>query len=65
MNRQQNLEEIVLTVENVKNKKIEGALYLMNERIAWMPKQKNVFTVSHHYADIKSRDQRSLYLTLS
>jgi transcription initiation factor TFIIH subunit 1 len=55
MNKQQNLEEIVMVVENVKHKKIEGALYLMNERIAWMPKQKSVFTVSHHYADIKSK----------
>jgi len=55
MSKQQNLEEIVMVVENVKHKKIEGALYLMNERIAWMPKQKSVFTVSHHYADIKSK----------
>lgn len=47
-------EEIVMVVENVKHKKNEGALYLMNERIAWMPKQKNFFTISHHYADIKS-----------
>ncbi len=52
--KQQNLEEIVLVVENVKNKKIEGSLYVMSERIAWMPKQKNVFTISHHYVDIKS-----------
>lgn len=53
--KQQNLEEIVMVVENVKNKKIEGALYLMSERIAWMPKQKNVFTISHHYVDIKTQ----------
>ena len=52
--KQQNLEEIIMVVENVKNKKIEGALYLMSERIAWMPKQKNVFTLSHLYVDIKS-----------
>lgn len=55
MSKQQNLEEIVMVVENVKNKKIEGALYLMSERIAWMPKQKSVFTVSHHYVDIKTQ----------
>ena len=54
MNKQQNLEEIVMVVENVKHKKDEGTLYLMSERIAWMQKQKNVFSVSHHYADIKS-----------
>lgn len=53
--KQQNLEEIVMVVENVKNKKIEGALYLMSERIAWMPKQKNAFTISHHYVDIKTQ----------
>ena len=52
--KQQNLEEIIMVVENVKNKKIEGALYLMSERIAWMPKQKNIFTLSHLYVDIKS-----------
>ncbi len=54
--KQQNLEEIVLVVENVKNKKIEGTLYVMSERVAWMPKQKNVFTISHHYVDIKSNE---------
>lgn len=48
------LEEIKLVVENVKHKKIEGSLYLMSERIAWMPKQKSAFTTSHHYVDIKS-----------
>ena len=58
--KQQNLEEIVLVVENVKHKKIEGSLYLMSERIAWMPKQKNVFTISHHYVHIKSNQ---MYLT--
>lgn len=44
-----------MVVESVKNKKIEGTLYLMSERIAWMPKQKNVFTISHHYVDIKTQ----------
>lgn len=49
------LEEIKLMVENVKCKKMEGALYLMSERIAWMPKGKSNFSVSHHYVDIKSK----------
>ena len=60
MNKQQNLEEIVMVVEYVKHKKVEGTLYLMNERIAWMPKAKNFFTVSHHYADIKSKKETKL-----
>ena len=48
------LEEIKLVIENVKHKKVEGVLYLMNERLAWMPKQKTTLTTSHHYVDIKS-----------
>jgi hypothetical protein len=52
-----NLEEIKLVVENVKFKKIEGALYLMSERIAWMQKQKSTFAISHHYVDIKSNKE--------
>lgn len=50
-----NIEEIKLVVEHVKHKKIEGTLYVMGERIAWMSKQKNASTVSHNYVDIKSR----------
>ena len=49
-----NLEEILKVVEHVKNRKMEGTLYLMSERIAWMPKQKDTFLVSHQYVDIKS-----------
>lgn len=36
-------EEIKLVIEHVKCKKIEGTLYLMSERIAWMPKGKAIF----------------------
>jgi transcription initiation factor TFIIH subunit 1 len=49
-----NFEEIKLMVEHVKYKKVEGTLYVMSERIAWMQKQKNSFTISHYYVDIKS-----------
>ena len=49
------LEEIKLMIEHVKHKKEVGALYLMSERIAWMPKQKSAFTISHHYVDIKTQ----------
>lgn len=49
------LEEIKLVVEHVKCKKVEGSLYLMSERLAWMPKQKTSSTISHHYVDIKTQ----------
>ena len=48
-------EEVLLIVNNVKNKKCEGALYMMGERMAWMQQSKSTFTVSHNYADIKSK----------
>lgn len=47
-------EEITLSVENVKYKKAEGTLYLMTERIGWMPKNQDTFTYTSHYGDIKS-----------
>lgn len=48
-------EDVLLIVSHVKNKKCEGYLYMMSERMAWMPTAKDTFTVSHNYADIKSR----------
>lgn len=42
-------------IEFVRVKKADGTLYLMNERIAWMPNGKNTFTISHNYADIKTQ----------
>lgn len=48
-------EEVLLIVEHVKNKKCEGFLYMMSQRMAWMPQTKKSFTVSHNYADIKSQ----------
>lgn len=53
-------EEIKLVVDHVKHKKVEGSLYLMSERIGWMPKQKDSFTVSHHYGDIKSNLKKKI-----
>lgn len=47
------LEDVLLITNNVKNKKCEGSLYMMSERMAWMPSGKDTFTVSHRYADIK------------
>ncbi|KAL8572758.1 hypothetical protein ACOMHN_030340 [Nucella lapillus] len=46
-------EEVLLVVKHVRHKKSEGTLYMMGERMAWMLESKNVFNVSHLYADIK------------
>lgn len=46
-------EDIRLQINNVKHKKGDGILYLMAERLAWMPNTKNNFTISHKYSDIK------------
>lgn len=46
-------EDIRLQINNVKHKKGDGTLYLMAERLAWMPNTKNNFTISHKYSDIK------------
>lgn len=46
-------EDVLFVVSHVKNKKCDGALYVMSERIAWMAAGKNTFTYSYNYADIK------------
>ncbi|XP_006770958.1 PREDICTED: general transcription factor IIH subunit 1 [Myotis davidii] len=46
-------EEVLLIVKKVRQKKQDGALYLMAERIAWAPEGKDRFTISHMYGDIK------------
>uniref|UniRef100_A0A2K6DSU8 BSD domain-containing protein n=1 Tax=Macaca nemestrina TaxID=9545 RepID=A0A2K6DSU8_MACNE len=46
-------EEVLLIVKKVRQKKQDGALYFMAERIAWAPEGKNRFTISHMYVDIK------------
>lgn len=46
-------EEVLLVVKKVRQKKQDGTLYLMAERIAWGPEGKDRFTVSHLYADIR------------
>ncbi|CAG5125187.1 unnamed protein product [Candidula unifasciata] len=48
-------EEVLLIVKNVKNKKTDGTLYMMGERMAWMLESKNVFNISYMYADIKAQ----------
>lgn len=46
-------EEVLLVVKKVRQRKQDGTLYLMAERIAWSPEGKDRFTVSHLYADIR------------
>ncbi|XP_060743066.1 general transcription factor IIH subunit 1 [Tachysurus vachellii] len=46
-------EEVLLVVKKVRQRKQDGTLYLMTERIAWGPEGKDRFTVSHPYADIR------------
>ena len=48
-------EDVLLVIKQVRHKKSEGTLYMMGERMAWMLESKNVFSVSHLYADIKGR----------
>uniref|UniRef100_A0A8C7Y5Y9 General transcription factor IIH subunit 1 n=1 Tax=Oryzias sinensis TaxID=183150 RepID=A0A8C7Y5Y9_9TELE len=46
-------EEVLLVVKKVRQRKQDGTLYLMAERIAWGPEGKDRFTVSHPYSDIR------------
>ncbi|XP_041366355.1 general transcription factor IIH subunit 1-like [Gigantopelta aegis] len=48
-------EEVLLIVNHVRQKKTDGTLYLMGERLAWMVQSKNTFSISHMYADIKAQ----------
>ncbi|XP_050408236.1 general transcription factor IIH subunit 1 [Patella vulgata] len=48
-------EEVLLIVNHVRQRKTDGTLYMMGERLAWMPGGKDTFTISHLYADIKSQ----------
>lgn len=50
-----NSEDVRLKVDQVRNKKVEGTLYMMNDRMAWMPKHKDVFTLTFDYCDIKCK----------
>lgn len=45
----------MLIVKNVRNKKTDGTLYMMGERMAWMLETKDVFNISYMYADIKAQ----------
>ncbi|XP_034935021.1 general transcription factor IIH subunit 1 [Chelonus insularis] len=46
-------EDVLMQVGQVRYKKGDGTLYVMNERIVWMVDNKDTVAVSHKYADIK------------
>lgn len=46
-------EEVLLIVNHVRNKKTDGTLYMMGERMGWMQGSKSTFSISYMYADIK------------
>lgn len=46
-------EDVLQMVNHVRHKKNDGTLYVMAERIAWMLEDKDTFSISHKYADIK------------
>lgn len=46
-------EDVLLQMGDVRYKKGDGTLYVMNERIAWMAEHRDKVTVSHRFQDIK------------
>jgi len=52
-------EDVLMQVNQVRYKKGDGTLYVMNERIAWMLDNRDTVSVSHKYADIKCKVLRS------
>ncbi len=56
-------EDVLLQVPNVKHKKGEGTLYVMNERIAFILQESETVSVSHLYTDIKMQKISSEFKT--
>lgn len=48
-------EDVLLQVPQVRLKKGDGTLFLMDQRLIWMVENRDTVTVSHLYADIKSQ----------
>lgn len=46
-------EDVLLQMGQVRYKKGDGTLYLMNERIAWIAENRDKVSVSHRFQDIK------------
>lgn len=47
-------EDVLLQMGEVRFKKGDGTLYVMNERLAWMAENRDTVAVSHKFQDIKS-----------
>ena len=54
-------EDVLLLVNHVRHQKKDGTLYIMAERVAWIIEGKDVFSVSHKYADIKSNHEYNIF----
>lgn len=52
-------EDVLMQVSQVRYKKGDGTLYVMNERIAWMLDNRDTVSVSHKYGDIKCESLRN------
>uniref|UniRef100_A0A1B0G4A4 General transcription factor IIH subunit 1 n=1 Tax=Glossina morsitans morsitans TaxID=37546 RepID=A0A1B0G4A4_GLOMM len=48
-------EDVMLQVSEVRYKKGDGTLYVMNARLAWMAENRDTVAVSHRFADIKTQ----------
>lgn len=55
-------EAVLLYVNNVRCKKVEGTLYVFETRIAWQQPSKDIFSISHNFADIKSKSLAVMWL---
>ncbi|KAJ8910293.1 hypothetical protein NQ315_014968 [Exocentrus adspersus] len=49
------MEDVLLQIPQVRYKKSDGTLFLMNQRLIWMVENRDTVAVSHPYADIKSQ----------
>lgn len=55
-------EDVLLQVPQVRYKKGDGTLYVMDQRIAWMLENRDTVSVSHQFQDIKSKSaSQNLY----
>ena len=48
-------EDVLQSVSHVRHKKADGTLYVMPERVAWMPNGKDKITLSLKYSEIKTQ----------
>jgi transcription initiation factor TFIIH subunit 1 len=49
------VEDVLLSIPQVKHKKSDGTLYIMKERIVFLLENKDTVSVSHSFYDIKSK----------